>query len=415
MKKICSSRPVLALGGLVAAAALLAGVPHAQAQAPAPGAALSGAGSFPNSFIVPGTNTSLHVGGFVELDTYYDTSAFGNASSIGAIDNFGVTSTELEGTGIAGNPAGHTNHGAWRWTAQNSRVDLETRTPSPYGEIKTFIEMDFGGSVGSLSGVNGTATAATGTLSAPVSQFTGARLKQAYGTLGPWLFGQAASNFADLAAWPDTLDAPVEAGGEMGVAEFRQPQIRYTQLFPGGISASGSVESFASSGEFATAHSGAGPVNWNDFNSSSFSERLPALTGTVRIDQPWGHAAFHVAVAEEEFRSSRSEFRPPARSHRHDPSERRPSLGVGLSDQLYRSLEHDRQGQVHLAIGVWPGRLAIHLGGKRFRHAMGRRPDLLGDGGDQLGRLLAAARHGRQCRLLALVDRHVAQRPRLRL
>ncbi len=163
--------------------------------------------------------------------------------------------------------------------------------------------MDFGGSVGSLSGVNGTATAATGTLSAPVSQFTGARLKQAYGTLGPWLFGQAASNFADLAAWPDTLDAPVEAGGEMGVAEFRQPQIRYTQLFPGGISASGSVESFASAGEFATAHSGAGPVNWNDFNSSSFSERLPALTGTVRIDQPWGHAAFHVAVAEEEFRS----------------------------------------------------------------------------------------------------------------
>jgi hypothetical protein len=285
--------------------ALLAGLSGANAQAPASGPALGGAGSFPLSFIVPGTNTALHVGGYVELDTYRDSSAFSNSATLGAIDNLGVTSTELEGGGIGPNPPAHTNHGAWRWTAQSSRVDIETRTPSAYGEIKTFIELDFGGSAASESNVvTGGPSQSTGTTSTPITQFSVARLKQAYGTLGPWLFGQAVSNFADLAAWADTLDAPVEAGGFMAVAHFRQQQIRYTQLFSNGISAALSVEANASAGDFATAGTGAGPATWNDFNAPNFAERWPALVGTVRIDQPWGHTAFHAVVAQDRFENT---------------------------------------------------------------------------------------------------------------
>jgi len=300
MKKICSSRPALALGGLVAAAALLVGLPQAQAQAPAPTTPLSGAGSFPESFIVPGTNTSLHVGGQAQLDVWYDTSSFGNSTTPGAIDHLGANSLSLQGGGIGAPGTGHTNHGALRYSVQASKVFLETRTPSDYGEIKTYIEMNFAGSTTSATAPPGFSG---GTAQNPLTQNSAARVTQAYGTLGPWLFGMAPSNFADLAAWPDTLDAPVEAGGFMGVANFNEPQIRYTQLFRDGISASGSLETYASGGIFADAHTGTLVGTWNDFNSPGYSEHLPAITGTVRADQPWGHAAAHIAVAETRFKN----------------------------------------------------------------------------------------------------------------
>lgn len=299
MKKVREHKTGLALSGLTAAVALLVGMSQAQAQAPVPAPPLSGAGSFPGSFIVPGTNTSVRIGGFVQLDVHYDMSAFGNASSPGAIDNFNPNSVELTGNGIAGNPAGHTDHGALRATAQNTRPSIETRTPTEYGELKTYVEFDFAGN-------QSNSTAGAGTVGATQTNFNQAsvaRIRQAYGTLGPWLFGITNSNFADLAAWADTLDAPVEAGGMMGVGSVRVAQIRYTWLLPNGVSASGSLESFPSAGLIATAGTGAGPVTWNNFNSPGFGENLPAVTGTARVDQPWGHAAFHFAVAQEHLKN----------------------------------------------------------------------------------------------------------------
>ena len=62
MTKFRSFMPATVRGSLTAAVALLAGLNVANAQAPAPSAPLSGAGSFPGSFIVPGTQTSIHVG-----------------------------------------------------------------------------------------------------------------------------------------------------------------------------------------------------------------------------------------------------------------------------------------------------------------------------------------------------------------
>ena len=296
-----SLRPILARSGLTAAVALLASLSQVQAQAPAPGAPLSGAGSFPQSFIVPGTNTSLHVGGFVQLDTYYDMSAFGNASSPGAIDNLAPESTELTGNGVPGNPAGHTDHGVWRWTAQNSRHYIETRTPTAYGELKTYIEMDFAGNQ-SPCGANGTPTASCGGTQTNFNQQSVARMRQAYGTLGPWLFWQTNSNFADLAALPDTLDGFVEAGGFMGVGTVRQPQIRYTYLLPNGMTAAASIEAMGSAGIIATKGTGGGAVTFNDFNAPGFAEKWPAVTAGIAMQQPWGHAAFHLAVAQERFK-----------------------------------------------------------------------------------------------------------------
>src|SRR5580692_2342636 len=127
----------LAVGGLTAAIALLVGLSEANAQAPAPAAPLSGAGSFPLSFIVPGTNTSLHVGGFVQMDLRYDFSSFGNSTSPGADFNLNVTGVAIEGNGTGqcfsntpaaaaacGPAAGHSNHGNLYFTAQSSRLQF---------------------------------------------------------------------------------------------------------------------------------------------------------------------------------------------------------------------------------------------------------------------------------------------------
>jgi hypothetical protein len=297
-----------ALGSLTAAVALLAGLSQANAQAPTPAPPLSGAGSFPQSFIVPGTNTSLHVGGFIQLDTNYDMSASGNSGSPGAHDNLNPNSVELEGNGFAVNPAGHTDHGTFRATAQNTRFSVETRTPSAYGEIKTYIEIDFAGNQSTYPGAGGSSVGGSQTN----FNFTSvARIKQAYGTLGPWLFGMANSNYADLAALPDTLDGFVEAGGFMGAGTAKVPQVRYTYLLPMGITASASLESNQTGGIIASS-TGATPVTTNNFNSPFISQKFPAVTTTVQIQQPWGHAGFHVAVAEARLKDFGVNGFPPA-------------------------------------------------------------------------------------------------------
>lgn len=295
MKKSGSYLSATALGSVTAVAALLIGLSGANAQAPQPAPPLTGAGSFPGSFIVPGTNTSLHVGGVVELDTWYDTGSFGAATSPGADAHFDAQAVALKGTGVTPG-AGSGNTGTWYWTSQFSRFNFETRTPTPYGELKTYIEVDFDGS----ATTNGGDPSGGGTGS-NFNQGYLARVKQAYAVLGPFLMGQTSSLYADLDAWADTLDAPAEAGNFMGVTDYRIPQIRYTYLLPGGLSAAGSVEMMQSAGIIDTGTGAAALGNFNDFNS--FSERWPAVVGNIRTDQPWGHVAFHVVVADEQFKN----------------------------------------------------------------------------------------------------------------
>ncbi|HLJ62573.1 MAG TPA: hypothetical protein VKT70_00605, partial [Stellaceae bacterium] len=71
MKMRTSLKTALALGSFTAAAALLVGLSTASAQQPA----APGAGSFPGSFLVPGTNTSILIGGAAHLTISDDFSA----------------------------------------------------------------------------------------------------------------------------------------------------------------------------------------------------------------------------------------------------------------------------------------------------------------------------------------------------
>src|SRR4029077_3355966 len=80
--KIRKLNAAKALGSLTASVALLAGMHGAHAQG-APGA-----GSFPGSFLVPGTQTSFKVGGYVKFDYTYDFGA--QQSIVGGADPIGI-------------------------------------------------------------------------------------------------------------------------------------------------------------------------------------------------------------------------------------------------------------------------------------------------------------------------------------
>ena len=206
-----------------------------------PGAALLG-GSFPRSFLIPGTDTSIRVGGFASeiLDYWFQNGQTNGSQNSTVGDNGQVLSQPLDVTGqtVPGLPTaknavpvqtGHSRgNGIFQQTPRELRLNVETRTPTAYGEARTFIEFDFAGSNNfSLNQLTS------------VSDNLIPRLRYAYGTLGGILAGQANSNFADPDAGPETIDF----GGNVGEAGVvRIPQVRYTYAGPYGSAFSASIE-----------------------------------------------------------------------------------------------------------------------------------------------------------------------------
>ncbi len=122
-------------------------------------------------------------------------------------------------------------NGIFSQSPRESRLNVETRTPTAYGEARTFIEFDFAGTNNFSGGGN------TGTTN--VADNLVPRLRYAYGTLGGFLAGQANSNFSDPDANPETIDF----GGDVGQAGVvRIPQVRYTYAGPYGSAWSASLE-----------------------------------------------------------------------------------------------------------------------------------------------------------------------------
>jgi hypothetical protein len=74
----------LAFATVTAMGALLCGLAAAQAQTAPQDGPPPGGGGFPGSFLVPGTNTSLKIGGFAKVDYQYDESTAQNCNANGA-------------------------------------------------------------------------------------------------------------------------------------------------------------------------------------------------------------------------------------------------------------------------------------------------------------------------------------------
>src|SRR6266550_8786195 len=174
-----------ALGGLTAAIALLTGLPAAsadeladlranqellqkridqlsQAPPPAPGPFVPGfgpemrpaaapvtVGSFPRSFLIPGTDTSLRIGGFVDTHVMWWMQGAQNGSALnGQGGNPGPRTDGLGGTGGLpsipfNNAVGHSRSGTFDISSRFSRLLFDARTPTAWGEVKAYLEVDF--------------------------------------------------------------------------------------------------------------------------------------------------------------------------------------------------------------------------------------------------------------------------------
>lgn len=203
-------------------------------------------GSMPGSFKLPGTNTSVKFGGYAKLDAIEDVGGgygaqFANFSAI-----------PLDGSVQANRDAQFNMH------ARQSRLNMETRTPSDLGDIKTFLEVDFFGSArGNANTTNG----------------EGLQLRQAYGQVGHVLAGQTWSNFMDMDAYPESLDYI----GPAGLTFVRQAQVRYTDTFADHYTWSLAVESPQTDTATVT-------------NRASLNE-VPDLTGKIIYKDTFGQLA----------------------------------------------------------------------------------------------------------------------------
>lgn len=163
------------------------------------------AGTQPRSWKLPGTNTSMQIGGYAKLDLIYDINGRGG-------DFQSEARLPLDGT------AASNLQNDFRLHANQSRLWVRTWTPTDWGELRTHFEGDFFGN------------AATG-----VGIF---RMRHAYGELGPVLAGQTWSTFMILEGLPDTIDF----GGPPGQIFVRQAMVRYTYSFGGGTTLQLAIE-----------------------------------------------------------------------------------------------------------------------------------------------------------------------------
>jgi hypothetical protein len=127
------------------------------------------------------------------------------------------------------NAAPSRNNGILEFSPQQSRIDIETRTPTSFGEARTFLAFDW-------AGCNNFSCQ---TLAQGGGNNLVPRLRFAYGTLGGFLAGQALSNFSDADADTESM----EFGGTLGsTGGQRIPQVRYTLPGPYGSAFSVSAE-----------------------------------------------------------------------------------------------------------------------------------------------------------------------------
>ena len=174
---------------------------------------------------LPGSDTSVSISGYVKGDFFIDDRpASGDTFNAPAIP----LEDEKSATDDDGNVGLH---------ARQSRLRFDTHTPTEMGALNTRIETDFYGDSNVL------------------------RLRQAYGSLGPVLAGQAWSILGDDHAAADTVDFD----GPVGIiATTRNPQLRLSFPVGKGFTGQAAVEP---------------AVSGND---------LPTFLGALRYSEDWG-------------------------------------------------------------------------------------------------------------------------------
>lgn len=200
----------------------------------------------PGWWLIPRTETQIKLGGYVKFDLIHD------FNPIASPDFFDVSKILTDGS------EGQSTH----MLAKETRLFLDTRTPSKVGEIRAFVEGDFYGSSGAF------------------------RLRHAYVEINKkWLAGQTWSNFMDENIIPNTLDFEKPAA----YAFVRHAMLKYTQALSADANLAFAVEEPSTS---AQTPAGAG----------AFESPLPDLTARYRVTKPWGHVQLSAFAAKLVYR-----------------------------------------------------------------------------------------------------------------
>ena len=207
--------------------------------------AILSTGKSPGSFLIPGTDTEFSISGFVKADFIYDfKQKQGRATSAAALSM---------------NPADEQGH--FLAQARYSRLKISTLTPTPFGNLNTVIETDFGGAGGNENQSNS----------------YGMRLRHAYAQIGGLLAGQYWTNFGTLRAIPITLDITIAEG----IVFIRQPQVRWTQSLDEKLKFAVSLENPEAAGNRNVDNRGV-------VTASKFLDRLPDAVVALEYNDDWG-------------------------------------------------------------------------------------------------------------------------------
>ena len=264
-------------------------------------------GSFPRSFLIPGTDTSLRIGGFANGSVLWYIKGAAPGGQLDGQGSFNTTFTDGQGgTGNLGsiplNNSISRNRGSGTTfiSPKQSRFLVDARTPTAWGQAKAYIEWDF-----AYNNTNVIQSNAQGVASSWLT-----RLRKAYGTLGGLEAGQDTGIMHDPDADPELVDFGGEATSN---GRARAPQVKYTYAGPYGTVFVGGIEQNVPrlNGPFGqndidtnqiptisacsvTANNTTGtPADTACLGNAAFFSALqttwPELIGTARINQPWGH------------------------------------------------------------------------------------------------------------------------------
>jgi hypothetical protein len=252
-------------------------------------------------FYIPGTDTCLRVGGLALAELRGFDPSF---SIIGPL--FYGTGTPHLGAGFVPSPSQYSNARSRDATgfAALGRVELDARTQSPFGTLRSFLRVD------SFYGSNG--SAALGSLGQQANTFN-----TTAGTSAPrdtTIVTKAFIQFAGLTAgraqsmfdfYADAYNYHSLRGSNATVT-----LLAYTATFGNGFSGTLSFEDQpdrraaigSTIASTTTAPITIGGVSSTSFQAQPGGSRVPEIVGNLRLDQPWG--AVQLSAAAHQVRAS---------------------------------------------------------------------------------------------------------------
>jgi len=285
-------------------------------------------GSFPRSFLIPGTDTSLRIGGFANASALW---YIKGAAPAGQLDSQGgnVNTTFDNGQGGTGNlgsiPLNNAIGNGGRSSGffisgKQTRFLFDARTPTAWGEAKAYVEIDF-----AYNNTNVIQSNLEGVASGWLPRF-----RKGYATLGGLEAGQDTGIMHD----PDSDPELVDFGGEASAnGRARAPQVKYTWAGPYGAVFNAGIENPVPrmQGPFGQVdidtnqipniaacsvtgnNLAATPATTACLGSNAFFSPLqttwPELIGTARTNQPWGHIQIGAVVRQDQLNDAQGLFR----------------------------------------------------------------------------------------------------------